>query len=504
MKQADTQTIAAIATAMSAAGIGIIRISGEDAIAVADRFYRNANGQQDLKSHGANTIRFGRFCDVEENILDEVLVSVMCAPHSYTGEDVVEINCHGGMLVMQKILETVLRDDRCQLAQPGEFTKRAFLNGRLDLSEAEAVMDVIAAENRFALENGQRILGGALREKVSALRAQILHETAFIESALDDPENYSLDGYPDRLKKTLCMLISDCDTLRRTAKEGQIRKEGIRCAIAGKPNAGKSSLFNELLQADRAIVTETPGTTRDTLEETVRLDDILLRLIDTAGIRKTEDAIEQIGVARAQEAIGSAALVLYVIDRSEALDTEDMDRITEIMQSQKLILLLNKSDLSGEALLKVEDIVRYLKEEAGLIADNQTPESAEYRDLVVTANETTHHIPVIETSMRKNELSENSSKNGLNALKSAVSALFFRGEITPSDEVYLTNVRQSDAFLRAREALALVLKSIDDGQPEDFYTIDLMNAYAFLGEITGEEVTDDLIDRIFSEFCMGK
>ena len=504
MKQTDIETIAAISTAMSAAGIGIVRISGEDAIAVADRFYLNAKGQHDLKSHGANTIRFGRFCDVEENVLDEVLVSVMCAPHSYTGEDVVEINCHGGMLIMQKILETVLADARCRLAQPGEFTKRAFLNGRLDLSEAEAVMDVIAAENRFALENGQRILGGALREKVTSLRAQILHETAFIEAALDDPENYSLEGYPERLQKTLCMLISDCDTLLQTAKEGQIRKEGIRCAIAGKPNAGKSSLFNELLQADRAIVTEMPGTTRDTLEETVRLDDILLRLIDTAGIRKTEDAIEQMGVARAQEAIGSAALVLYVIDRSEKLDAEDMKRITEILQSKKLILLLNKSDLSGGELLKIEDIACYLKEEAGLIAEVQAPENAEYRDLVVTVSETTHHVPVIETSMRKNELSENSSGNGLNALKSAVSALFFRGEITPSDEVYLTNVRQSDAFLRARESLALVLKSIEDGQPEDFYTIDLMNAYAFLGEITGEEIADDLVDKIFSEFCMGK
>ena len=470
MKEGNPETIAAISTAMSTAGIGIVRISGPDAVAVADRFCKTATGQQDLKTRGANTIRFGLFFDAEKNRVDEVLVSVMKAPHSYTGEDVIEINCHGGMLVMKKILDTVLTDARCRIAEPGEFTKRAFLNGRIDLSSAEAVMDVIGAKSAFALENAQRILSGALKEKVVSLRDAILHETAFIEAALDDPESYDLAGFPAKLQKTLCMLISECETLLRTASEGQIRKEGIRTAIIGRPNAGKSSLFNRLLRTERAIVTAIPGTTRDTLEETVRLGDILLKLTDTAGIRQTDDVIEQMGVDRSLAAAKEADLVLYVADRTEELNETDVQVITEVMQSKKLILLLNKSDLREENRLDAE------------VLRQRFP-----------------GIFVVETMMTTKD-----SGDGMEELTAAIAELFFSGALTASEELYLTNVRQEDAFRRARESLLLVQESIDKGLSEDFFTIDLMNAYASLGEIIGEEVTDDLVDKIFSEFCMGK
>ena len=464
------ETIAAISTAMSTAGIGIVRISGPDAVAVADRFFQTAKGEHDLRSHGANTIRFGLFFDAEGRRIDEILISVMKAPHSYTGEDVVEINGHGGMLVMKQILDAVLSDERCRIAEPGEFTKRAFLNGRIDLTRAEAVMDVISAESAFALENGQRILSGALREKVVTLRDAILHETAFIEAALDDPESYDLAGFPAKLQKTLCMLISECETLLGSAKEGQIRKEGIRTAIIGRPNAGKSSLFNKLLQSDRAIVTEIAGTTRDTLEESVRLGDILLKLIDTAGIRQTDDVIEQLGVDRSLAAAKEADLVLYVADRTEELDETDLKIVTEVIQSQKLILLLNKSDLKAENKLDAEALRQ------------QFP-----------------GIFVVETMMTTEDFG-----SGMEDLKAAIAELFFSGALVASDELYLTNVRQEDAFRRAAESLKLVQESIDQGLSEDFYTIDLMNAYAALGEIIGEEVEDDLVDKIFSTFCMGK
>lgn len=466
----DTLTIAAVASAMSDAGIGIIRISGERAITVADRYYRNKKGIRDLKSHGANTIRFGRFCDEEGKVLDEILISVMKAPHTYTGEDVVEVNCHGGTLVLQEVLQVLVQDPDCRLAQPGEFTKRAFLNGRIDLSQATAVMDLISAKNRFALENANRQLSGELKEKVLAMRQKILHETAFIEAALDDPDNYDLEGYGARLQKTLSMLISEVDDLLRHAKEGQIRKEGISTAIIGRPNAGKSSLFNRLLQTERAIVTDIAGTTRDTIEETVRLGDILLKLIDTAGIRSTQDVIEQLGVARSKAVAEEADLILYVADRTQEFDETDIQTITDATKNKKLILLLNKSDLSGENRLDAEAL------------------RAQFPQLIV-----------VETTMT----GEN-AQDGLEDLKRAIAELFFSGALTPPEELFLTNTRQREAFSSANAALKQVAESIENGMSEDFFTVDLMGAYAALGEIIGEEVEDDLVDKIFSDFCMGK
>lgn len=466
-----TDTIASIVTAVSDAGIGIIRVSGEDAVSLVDKIYRNKKMKQILCDYPSHTIHYGFIVEENEDLIDEVMVSVMRAPHSYTTEDTVEINCHGGALMVKKILMAVINAG-ARIAEPGEFTKRAFLNGRIDLSRAEAVMDLIHAKNEFALKSSVRQLRGSVFEKIKMLREKLLYEIAFIESALDDPEHISLDNYSEKLSKQVLYVIKELQKLLSFADNGRMLKEGIRTVIVGKPNVGKSSLLNFLIGEDRAIVTDIAGTTRDTLEETVNLGDITLNIIDTAGIRVTEDVVERIGVERAKKISEDADLVLYVIDSSVPLDKNDED-IMRLIQKKKTILLLNKSDL--EEAVTEEDI------SALFFSFHQ---------------DTEENVSLLRISVKESK--------GLDSLVDLIKDMFFHGQITYNDEVYLTNARHREAVLDALESMCQVRTSLEKDMPEDFYSIDLMSAYASLGRIIGEEVEDDLVNEIFSKFCMGK
>ena len=489
MIYSDQDTIVAIATAMSDAGIGIIRVSGPDAISIVDNCYLNAKKEHDLILHAAGTIQYGFFCDHNNEIIDEIMVSVMKAPHSYTREDVIEINSHGGMLIMKEILQSLTMYG-CRLAQPGEFTKRAFLNGRIDLTRAEAVMDIISANSDFALKNSQRQLRGNVYNKIISMRKDILYEIAFIESALDDPENYDLKGYPHKLLNRILILSDNCKKLLDTSEEGKIRKDGIRTVIVGKPNSGKSSLLNILTGEERAIVTEIAGTTRDVIEETVKIDDIVLHVTDTAGIRHTQDQIEKIGVEKAKKYASEADLILYMIDSTMNLDKEDLD-IIKMIAGKKTIILLNKNDIQGKNKVLENDILQIFKQE------NSSCELSLYQlPLYSAISNQNERIPIIRTSMI--------DQNGIDLLKTAISELFLKGEIVPNQEIYITNVRHKNALQRAYESLLLVRGSIEQEMSEDFFAIDLMNCYQALGEIIGEDIGDDLVNEIFSKFCMGK
>ena len=454
-------TIAAVGTAMSHSGIGIVRISGEDAVTVADRIFRFKKKKLSLSQVETHTIHYGYIME-EGKMIDEVLVSVMKGPHSYTAEDVVEINCHGGVLVMKRILELVLKNG-ARTADAGEFTKRAFLNGRIDLSQAEAVIDLINSKNDFAMKSAAGQLSGRLSEKIRQLREQILHEIAAIEAALDDPEHITLEGYKEALAGKLDSMLLDMNLLISNAENGRMLSEGIKTVILGKPNAGKSSLLNLLLGEDRAIVTEIAGTTRDTLEEQILLDGIGLKLIDTAGIRETEDVVEKIGVTKAVGQAEDADLILYVVDSSVNLDDSDR-QIIEMIKERRGIVLMNKSDLEG-----VLDSRLLCK-----LTDKR----------------------VISFSAKEGF--------GLSELKDAIKDMFMNQELSFNDEWCLTNLRHKQAMGEALESLKLVKQSVEDGMPEDFFSIDLMNAYEKLGLIVGEAVEDDLVEEIFSHFCMGK
>lgn len=456
-----TDTIAAIATAMSNSGIGIIRISGDEALEVADRIFHPKKGKKKVSEMESHTVHYGYVMDQDE-VIDEVLLMVMKAPKTYTCEDVVEIDCHGGSLVMKRLLETVLKYG-ARPAEPGEFTKRAFLNGRIDLSQAESVIDVINAKNEMALKSSVSQLQGAVLEKIRDIRAVILHELAFIESALDDPEHYTLDGYNDGLYTKMNDVLKKVQKLLLSADNGKMLKEGIYTVIVGKPNAGKSSLLNILVGEERAIVTEIAGTTRDILEEQIQIGGIGLNVIDTAGIRDTDDIVEKIGVSKSKQYLEKADLVIYVVDSSTKLDENDR-KIIESIQNKKAIVLLNKSDLQTKT--TVEDIQVYLEK------------------------------PIISISAKE--------RKGINELEDTIENMFFNGKIAFNDEVYITNVRHKNALVESEKSLKMVLQSIEDGMPEDFFTIDMMSAYEELGTIIGEAVGEDLVNEIFSKFCMGK
>jgi len=466
----NDDTICAIATAMSDAGIGIIRVSGKEALTICDKIYVSPKKEHTLLTHKPNTIKYGYICNDQGDIVDEVMISFMKGPHSYTREDVIEINSHGGMLVMNEILSLLLSKG-CRLAEPGEFTKRAFLSGRIDLTKAEAVMDIIGAQNKFALDSSRAQLQGSIYKEVKALREDILYQMAYIESAIDDPESYDLTGYSDKLKEKVTAMSEKIRKLLKTADEGKIRKDGIKTVIIGKPNAGKSSLLNALSGNERAIVTDIAGTTRDVIEETVRLDDIILNLIDTAGIRDTEDLIEKIGVDKAKEKLSEADLCLYIIDSTSEIDDEDK-QISSLCADKKTIVILNKNDLTGDIKIS-KDILPMLFSGS---------ESLDF--------------PVITTSLLNGE--------GIEELKRAITELFLGGEIAPKQEIYITNLRHKELLSKTVESLALVIDSIEKDLSEDFYTVDLTNAYVYLGEIIGEEIGDDLAEEIFSKFCMGK
>ena len=453
-------TIAAIATAMSNSGIGIVRISGEEAFPIIDKIYQSKNKKKKLSEVKSHTIHYGFIVDKEE-VIDEVMVMCMRGPSTFTREDTVEINCHGGTLVTRKVLEAVLKNG-ASLAEPGEFTKRAFLNGRIDLSRAEAVIDVIHAKNDYALKSSMEQLKGNIYEEVKELRSKILYEIAFIESALDDPEHISLDGYPEKLQVVIEELLVEIDQLLKSTEKGRILKEGIRTVIVGKPNAGKSSLLNLLLGEERAIVTDIEGTTRDVLEEEVKIQGLHLNLVDTAGIRETENIVEQIGVNKTKENMKEADLIIYVVDSSKPLDEND-DEIISLLEGKKVITLLNKTDL---------DVV------------------VEKKDL---ENRLSHIIPISAKE-----------KIGMENLEEMLKEMFFEGKISFNDQIYITNIRHKRAMEEGKESLEMVLASIADEMPEDFFTIDLMNAYEVLGSIIGESVEEDLVNEIFSRFCMGK
>ena len=452
------ETIAAIATGLTNAGIGIIRVSGDMAIDVVDKIFCTKNG---LKTKLSHTINYGHIVE-DGNIVDEVLVMLMKAPRTYTGEDTVEINCHGGILVLQKVLKLVLKAG-ARIAKPGEFTKRAFLNGKMDLSKAEAVIDIINAKNDYALKSGMSQLNGNIRSKISGMREKILHEIAYIESALDDPENYSLDKYPKKLEKIINYMQKDIDKLINSFSNGKIIKEGVETVIIGRPNAGKSSLLNLLLKEDRAIVSDIEGTTRDIIREYIKLGDISLNIVDTAGIRNTEDYIEKIGVDKAKNIAINADFVLLVIDATKSLSEEDIELI-DYIKDKKAIILLNKVD--SEILLSVDDIKKY----------------TDKKIILFSAKESI----------------------GLSELEEEIKLMFYRGDIDFNDQIYITNERHIEALEEAKESLDMVLSSIEEELPEDFYSIDMLNAYESLGSITGEAIDDDLANEIFSKFCMGK
>ena len=467
------ETIAAISTGMTNSGIGIVRISGEDAFAVADRVYRGKQRLSDAESH---TIHYGHIIDSGETV-DEVLVMAMRSPRTFTGEDTVEINCHGGTFVVRRVLETVLKNG-ARPAEPGEFTKRAFLNGKMDLSQAEAVIDVINSENEYALQSSISQLKGSIKNKINDIRNKIIYHTAFIESALDDPEHIEIDGYADTLLEAAEEIIHDLEEMISSADNGRVIREGINTVILGKPNAGKSSLLNVLAGHERAIVTDIEGTTRDILEEQIRLGDLSLNVIDTAGIRQTEDVIEKIGVDRAMEYAGKADLIIYVVDASRELDEND-EKILPLIKDKNTVILLNKSDLDT---VVTEEMI---KKKAGSICSGFPEEG-----------ETKKEIPVISISAKE--------EKGIEKLEKKLKEMFLNGIVSFNNQICISNVRQKNALADAEESMKKVVESINAGMPEDFYSIDLMDAYEALGSITGESVGEDLVNEIFSKFCMGK
>lgn len=456
-----TDTIAAISSAAGNSGIGIIRVSGDEAIEVVDKIFRPANKNKKLANVESHTVHYGHIMDGDKT-LDQVLVIVMKNPHSYTGEDTVEIDCHGGMLILKKVLDLVLKNG-ARTAEPGEFTKRAFLNGRIDLSQAEAVMDLINSKNDFALNSSIEQLKGGVSDAIKDIRKDIIYHIAFIESALDDPEHISLDGYDEEITEMLNENINKISKLVNSFDNGRIMKEGIKTVILGKPNAGKSSLLNLMLGEDRAIVTDIEGTTRDTLEENINFNGLSLKIIDTAGIRDTEDLVERIGVNKAKEIAKEGDLIIYVVDGSRELDDNDRE-IIKLINDKQAIILVNKSDM--DTVINIDE----LKKDSN-------------RDVILF-----------------------SAKNGegMDQLEEEIRNMFYSGKVTYNDQVYITNARHKEALENALESLKQVKNSVDAGMPEDFYTIDLMDAYTDLGLIIGESVEDDLVNEIFSKFCMGK
>ncbi len=460
----NTDTIAAIATGVTNSGIGIIRISGEDSIEIADRIFvpfKKENKLNNVKSH---TIHYGYIKD-NDNVIDEVLVSVMRKPNTYTRENVVEINCHGGITVVKSVLDVVLKNG-ARPADAGEFTKRAFLNGRIDLSQAEAVIDIINAKNEYALKSSVSQLRGSVSSKIKEIRETILEKIAYIEAALDDPEHIEMNGFGDELLLTIKSIKSRLEKLLNSADNGKVIKEGIKTVILGKPNAGKSSFLNALLGEERAIVTDVEGTTRDVLEENISIHGVSLNIIDTAGIRDTENIVEKIGIDKARKMAEDADLIIYIADTSKPFDDNDRE-IIDFLKGRKAIVLLNKSDLEKEILSEDEKLIETI--------------------------DTAYKIKI-------------SAKTGygIEEFESAIKEMFFAGEIDFNDQIYITNARHKQNIADALESIKMVENSIENNMPEDFFTIDLMNSYEALGKVIGEAVEDDLVDKIFSSFCMGK
>ncbi len=456
-----SDTIAAIATGMGSSGIGIIRLSGDMAIEIADIIFVPKNEKKKISIMKSYTAAYGHIC-YDGEMYDEAVALVMKAPHTYTTEDVVELDCHGGITVLKRILDLIIKLG-ARPAEGGEFTKRAFLGGRIDMSQAEAVMDLINSKNDYAAKASLKKLQGGLKDVITDMREKLLYNIAYIESALDDPENYSLDEFPHELKSVVENLLIAVDKLVKSSSNGRLINEGIKTVIVGKPNAGKSSILNMLLGEDRAIVTDIEGTTRDTLEEYLNIDGISLNIVDTAGIRDTQDTVEKIGVDKAIDTINDADLILYIVDGSVPLSDND-HTIMDKLHGKKVITIINKNDM----------------------------------DVVVDKLWITQKIDtkIVELSAKE--------RTGRDDLYNILKEMFFNNELSYNDEIYITSLRHKNLLLETRESLNKVLESIDLNMGEDFFTIDLMSAYASLGKIIGEELEDDLVNKIFSEFCMGK
>lgn len=465
MKMIDQDTIVGIASGMGGS-IGIIRVSGSQAFSITGSIFRKKNSEscdeKFLEEQPTHTIHYGFLIDEDGSVLDEVMLLLMKAPSTYTQEDVVEIDCHGGDFIIQKILKRLLHAG-ARLAEPGEFTKRAFLNGRIDLSQAEAVMKLISSKNDFALHSAVNQLEGSVSKYIEEIRQKILYDMGYIESALDDPEHYDLDGFSEKLEKTTEEEIKQLQELLSKFEDGRMKSEGINTIIIGKPNAGKSSLMNLLLDEERAIVTNIAGTTRDALEETIRLGDLILKLVDTAGIHETDDPVENIGVQKAVQYMDHADFILFLVDSSVPLSEAD-EQIIQLIHDKKGVILLNKADLKE----------------------------------MVSEKEIKNKLPWHCISF------SNETKEGLTELEDYLKHSFLQGEITYNDQIYLTSVRHRDVVEQACSSLNHVLSAIKDGMPEDFFTIDMMDAYQKLGLINGETASEDLVNKIFQEFCMGK
>ena len=457
----NTDTIAAISTGLSPAGIGIVRLSGDNSFSIIEKIFVKGIHKFNVSKVDSHTVHYGHIVDNNE-VIDEVMVLILKAPKTFTKENVVEINCHGGIFLLKRILELVL-DCGARMADPGEFTKRAFLNGRLDLAQAESVMDLIHSKNEFARKSSIAQLNGKLSKQMKTIRQSILHEMAFIESALDDPEHISLDHYPEELFSKIETLIQQLELLIASCENGRLLKDGIQTVIVGKPNVGKSSFLNVLLGQERAIVTDIAGTTRDSIEEQIQINGITLNVIDTAGIRKTEDVIEQIGVKKSKEYVESADLILYMIDGSRPLDENDHD-IIQMIHGKKVIVLVNKADL--EQTIQLGSLFEILD------------------------------YPIISLSAK--------DYIGFDDFEAKLKELFFQGELNLDDEYMITNIRHKESLNAALISLKQVKTSIENQMPEDFFTIDLMSAFNSIGEITGDSVGDDLVKEIFSKFCTGK
>ena len=463
MANSENDTIAAISTPVGEGGISIIRISGEDAVVVAKRLYR---GSKDLAQVASHTINYGHIVDPDTGAeVDEVMVSVMRAPHTYTCEDVVEINCHGGLLATNRILQLVLSYG-ARMAEPGEFTKRAFLNGRIDLSQSEAVMDLIRAKTDKSMKVALNQLDGDLSRLIRHLRQDILDVLAQVEVNIDYPEYDAVEEMTTKMLKEKALDIQQrIQALLKTAKQGKVLREGLATAIIGRPNVGKSSLLNTLLHEDKAIVTDVAGTTRDVIEEYVNVDGVPLKLIDTAGIRDTDDTVEKIGVERSKRALDAADLILLLIDSSAPLTAEDHELLTATHGKQRIVIL-NKTDLPRQVDL----------DELKKLTDGDA---------------------LIETSIVKHE--------GMDQLGQQISKMFFNEGIESSqNNVMVTNARHIGLLHQANAALSDVLKGINAGMPVDLVQIDMTRCWDLLGEITGDSYQDELLDQLFSQFCLGK
>jgi tRNA modification GTPase len=459
MKEFDT--IAAVATSLGEGGISIIRVSGEKALSIVSSIYI---GKNERKLHGMlpYTMRYGHIIDKNNgDIIDEVIVSYMKAPRSFTAEDTVEINCHGGVLSTSKVLEEVIKAG-ARLAEPGEFTKRAFLNGRIDLSQAEAVIDIIRAKTELSMKSALAQSEGRISKEIKSLRHKLLGVIAHIEATVDFPEEDLEEITSEKVREDIKILIDNISNMIQSANEGRILREGLNVVIVGKPNVGKSSLLNSLLMEKRAIVTEVPGTTRDVIEEYINIEGIPVKIIDTAGIRETEDIVERIGVEKSKEKIEQSDLLIFMLDINRELDEEDKE-IIKFISDKKYIIILNKADLNN--VLNINSLEELNK-------DN-----------------------ILHISAKTGE--------GVAELKSLIKNMFFSGDVKAS-EVMITNSRHKESLIRAKEKCEAALETLDSNLSIDLASIDVRSAWSFLGEVTGETMEEDIIDKIFSEFCIGK